>query len=115
MAFEPMASNVALLNHSLCLNPGLASKLTLQTLALSDSSASGCAIVSDKTNVGNGELRCKGDRGGGADVVRATLDDMITAGTEIDLIKMDVEGHEMAVVRGGDRLFSGKYGHVPPR
>ena len=32
----------------------------------------------------------------------------------IDLMKIDVEGHELSVVRSGTTLFERKRGHVPP-
>lgn len=120
VAFEPLAGNLELLEHSLCLNPGLDSKLTLHKTALSDSHKGDCQIQAADDNVGDGTLWC-GTKGGGGweegrpTVPLSTLDIKIKPGTEIDLIKLDVEGHEMAVIKGGADLFAGKGGHVKPR
>lgn len=120
VAFEPMAGNLELLEHSLCLNPGLDSKLTVHRTALSDSDKGECQIEAAKDNIGDGTLWCgaRGSTGwvqGRPEVALSTLDKKILPGTEIDLMKIDVEGHEMAVIKGGSDLFSGKGGHIKPR
>jgi FkbM family methyltransferase len=123
IAFEPMVGNLGLLEHSLCLNPGLDSKLTLHRTALSDSDKGECHIEADADNIGDGTLWCGARESHGWQtgifeehaVALSTLDQKILPGTEIDLIKIDVEGHEMAVVKGGADLFSGKGGHIKPR
>ena len=123
IAFEPMIGNLELLEHSLCLNPGIDSKLTLHRTALSDSDKGECHIEAAGDNIGDGTLWC-GTRESQDwqtrifeehAVALATLDQKILPGTEIDLIKIDVEGHELAVVKGGNDLFSGKGGHIKPR
>lgn len=39
------------------------------------------------------------------EVTLTTLDDVVPFGTEVGIIKIDVEGHELSVLNGGKRLF----------
>jgi len=131
IAFEPMPANVKLLKHSLCLNPGLGDNLELHEVALTD--MSDCTIGSASDNTGDGILLCgqqqaqalhdaaaAGAAKGGGQVAQrqhvttGRLDYYLHVGPQIDLLKIDVEGHELSVVRSGATIFERKRGHVPP-
>ena len=131
IAFEPMAANVKLLKHGLCLNPGLGDNLELHEVALTD--MSDCTIGSAADNTGDGILLCGqqqaqalqdavsagASRGGGEVGQRhrantGRMDYYLHVGPQIDLLKIDVEGHELSVVRSGATIFERKRGHIPP-
>ncbi|EKX44524.1 hypothetical protein GUITHDRAFT_109643 [Guillardia theta CCMP2712] len=122
VAFEPLHSNVNLLQHSLCLNPGLRENLELHTVALTDQKQHDCRIAFQDSNAGNGVLLCgnqsNGDPRGVEQNAEKTkigrLDDYLHPGQDIDLIKIDVEGNELTVLRSGERLFDRSTGHRPP-
>lgn len=96
VAFEPLHSNVNLLQHSLCLNPGLRENLELHTVALTDQKQHDCRIAFQDSNAGNGVLLCgnqsNGDPRGVEQNAEKTkigrLDDYLHPGQDIDLIKV---------------------------
>mmetsp|Transcript_59569 Transcript_59569/g.122062 ORF Transcript_59569/g.122062 Transcript_59569/m.122062 type:complete len:383 (+) Transcript_59569:97-1245(+) len=118
LAFEPFLENVKLLNHSLCMNPGFRENLELHEIALSDSSD--CMLGSSSANAGDGVLLCgeEAQKNGDHDRLSAVrvgrLDEILKLGVQVDLIKIDVEGHELAALRSGERLFQKRNGHTPP-
>lgn len=131
IAFEPMGANIKLLKHSLCLNPGLSDNLELHEVALTD--MINCTIGSAGDNKGDGILLCGSEQaqafqnavavgsaqGGGQvgqrqRVNTGRMDYYLHVGPQIDLLKIDVEGHELSVVRSGATIFERKRGHVPP-
>mmetsp|Transcript_29700 Transcript_29700/g.43479 ORF Transcript_29700/g.43479 Transcript_29700/m.43479 type:complete len:188 (+) Transcript_29700:336-899(+) len=56
IAFEALSANVQLINHSLCLNPGLAQRLTLKEVAVTDQAK--CTITSSAEDGRHGILFC---------------------------------------------------------
>jgi len=135
IAFEPMLANIKLLRHSLCLNPGLDDNFELHEVALSD--MRDCTIGSSADNTGDGILLCgeqqvnalndaatSGAAKNGGDSQSQVgqrdiasigrLDYYLHVGQQVDLLKIDVEGHELSVVRSGATIFERKRGHVPP-
>lgn len=113
-AVDAMQRNGEILKSSLCLNPTLVPLVTFFNVALSNEPRA--CIVSSKThNRGNGVIEC----GNGRDdrpqqslvpgnVVRQSVD-MVLLGEYIDdaieVMKIDVEGHELFAMRGGAELF----------
>ncbi|WIA35984.1 hypothetical protein OEZ86_004361 [Tetradesmus obliquus] len=112
-AFEGMPTNIALLRHSLCVNPRLAERVALFGTGLG-SATDNCAIISDQINVGDGHTVC-----GAAEIKRRTtntgytvrglmsirrLDTIIAE--DIQVMKMDVEGFELQVLEGSESLLS---------
>jgi FkbM family methyltransferase len=106
-AFEPhpkvadrLRENVARIGRL----PG-AARVEVRQLGLSD--AAGLARLACPgefaDNQGLGFLTT--DPGAGIDVETCRLDEVIGGG-RIDVMKMDVEGHEAAVLRGGERLLA---------
>jgi FkbM family methyltransferase len=103
-AFEPMVANSALIEATLCKNPSLKPKITLNKVGLGGKDDH-CIIISGDDNLGDGVMRC------GADAIkfkhdgekgyhqRATveirrLDDILEQQKvkSIQFVKMDVEG-----------------------
>jgi FkbM family methyltransferase len=98
-AFEPVAANRARLLASLALNS--ATNVTVHDCALSDTSGEGILFPrgasSTWTMVERGEskgtpIRCK------------TLDELVASGPPPTLVKIDAEGAEVDVLRGGLEL-----------
>jgi len=94
--FEPNPDAIALLMSNLTLN-GEAGRCDLRHLGqgLSDRAAEGLAMAVDqpRDNLGGGRMV----EGGGLRVVRG---DDVLADAAVDFIKIDVEGMEVAVLRG---------------
>lgn len=117
LAFEMMPSNVALNYFSGCANPELQARVSLQHTGVSDTDAT-CLMISSPTNEGDGVVMCNEtrakyfiDKEGYAvqgRVTLRTLDSLFPQGPPFPaIVKMDVEGHEPAVVRGATRTLSG--------
>uniref|UniRef100_A0A383V9J7 Methyltransferase FkbM domain-containing protein n=1 Tax=Tetradesmus obliquus TaxID=3088 RepID=A0A383V9J7_TETOB len=112
-AFEGMPTNIALLRHSLCVNPRLAERVALFGTGLGSATDS-CAIISDHINVGDGHTVCGAD-----EIKRRTTDTGYTVRGEmsirrldsiiaedIQVMKMDVEGFELQVLEGSESLLA---------
>ncbi|WIA33898.1 hypothetical protein OEZ86_006997 [Tetradesmus obliquus] len=66
--FKGMPSNIAMLRHSLCVNPHLAERVALFGTSLGPASDT-CAVISDQNNVGDGHTVC-----GAKEFKRRTID-----------------------------------------
>lgn len=99
-AFEPLPRNSAFLDRHIQINH--LSNVTSYQVAVSDQSGSAHFGGGQSSSTGritsNGEL----------EVRAATLDDMLDSGevTPPSVMKIDVEGAEAAVLRGGQRLLA---------
>jgi FkbM family methyltransferase len=100
IAVEPSPSNLALLKRNLALNGY--NGIEVYQLAISDRANRRPFFMSEMSNLntfhdtGTGSLHLKG---GTIDVVTASVPE-IANGRKIDLIRMDVEGHEVEVLNG---------------
>ncbi|MEL6877076.1 MAG: FkbM family methyltransferase [Pseudomonadota bacterium] len=99
--FEPNPDAFRLLEVNIALN-NLTSVTQLYRLALSDA-AGEAAMVHMTNNLGAARIAPEGD-GEGAMVSLARGDDVL-GGERVDFIKIDVEGHELAVLRGLERVL----------
>jgi FkbM family methyltransferase len=114
-AFEPMSANHELLDATMCKNPALKQMIMLNKFGLG-AKDDHCIIISDDNNLGDGISQCGDDakkpiRAGYHQ--RATmdirrLDDVLTEEhvSQIDFVKMDVEGFECHVMEGGQSLLT---------
>jgi len=117
-AFEPMAANSVLMEATLCKNPSLKPKITLNKVGLGGKDDH-CIIISGDGNLGDGSMKC------GADAVKfqhdgqegyhqrasveiRRLDDILEQQKveSINFVKMDVEGFECNVMAGGQSLLT---------
>lgn len=100
IAIEPSPSNVELLKRNLALNGY--DGVEAHNAAISDSSGTRQFFLSEMSNLntfhdtGTGSLHLSGKT---VEVRTATVPE-IAAGRPIDLIRMDVEGHEVEVING---------------
>jgi len=105
-AFEPAAQQFTLLKGNIARN-GLGQVEPVQ-LALSDCSGPGVLHLDDVFNTGSAALR-RGTAAGPHEetVTCTTLDDFVDSRhlDRIDVMKIDVEGFEMNVLRGGCRTL----------
>ena len=99
-AFEPAPPNLQRLRHNLALNPALERRVTLHPVGLSDQPGR-LFWRNEPGNPGNGFLGDTGEH----EVTVTTLDQRLEeAGvTRADFMKVDVEGMELKVFRGGRR------------
>jgi len=119
--FEPMHSNVAFIEATLCQNPDFASRVKLMQMGLGTKNQV-CKMIAPPNNVGNGMVRCKEDKNQGSNSfvnfdeasydnkgafqIRR-LDEVLQeeSMSEVDFVKMDIEGYECEALRGaGDFL-----------
>jgi FkbM family methyltransferase len=100
IAVEPSPSNVALLRKNLTLNGYTG--IEVHQLAISDRSDTRPFFMSEMSNLntfhdtGTGTLHLRGET---IEVATASVPE-IAAGRKVDLIRMDVEGHEVEVLNG---------------
>lgn len=124
--FEAMPSNNRLLRRSICSSAWLADRITLYATGLSNKSAE-CSIISEDLNQGNGITICDQDAQQGVQAVTAMfkdrykflardkitvrrLDAMLSE--EVQVMKIDVEGHEKQMVQGAEGLLSTSNGGI---
>jgi len=94
IAFEPHPGNRTSIERQLSLNPRL--NVRLMPYALSDSNGPGA--LTEPSNSSMAFVSSDGE----IPVELRTLDSLVAQGLPApDLIKMDVEGHELSVLRGG--------------
>lgn len=123
--FEPMQSNLAMMNATLCANPDIKNQIDVQAFGLGNATTH-CQLVSSNANVGDGTVHCNGKYLLGSykhhsnhlppgfavraefDVKR--LDDVMQstkfAQQHVDFVKIDVEGYECLVFEGASQLLA---------
>ncbi len=102
-AFEPSKGSFSRLQENINLN-NLQSKITASRLGLSESG--GAAFLHhDPTNSGAATVSHKDE---GETISIDTLDNFCRANKipRVDVIKIDVEGHELQVIKGGTKFLS---------
>lgn len=99
-AFEPFPATASRLRRNLELNPDLQGIIRLHQVALSDRAETVSMAVPDSTNSGCNYL--SNDLAGAIPML--TLDGFVEREklARIDFLKVDIEGSEVAFLRGGD-------------
>lgn len=107
-AFEPVPDNFERLTRNLALN-GLANVIC-QKLALADRSGHTVFYAATDENSGIGSLTKRGEADRLIEIEMTTVDEYCAAQSisQVDLMKVDVEGAELLVFRGAERLLSSK-------
>jgi len=109
-AFEPHPEIFAELRHNIELSGSSAQTVVeARMLALSEKKGHSMLDVGPNWNVNRGMSRLSGDHGTSPLRVRvevARLDDVLPPDIRVGLAKIDVEGHELNVLKGGERLLA---------
>jgi len=116
-SFEPIVANVNMLTASLCRNPRFASNIKIHNVGLGVKNDH-CIMISGDSNLGDGITKCgqeaanwvDGKTGGyrkRGDMDMRRLDDILAEENvpSVDFVKMDVEGFECEVMKGGQSLI----------
>lgn len=99
LAFEPHPSLVNLLERSIQLN-SLENVIQIQQCALSDHEGT-LDLFYPEGHLGQGSsTRTFDEHGYSLSAPAHRLDDLLPEGLAVDLVKIDVEGHELSVLRG---------------
>lgn len=107
LAFEPFPRSREILLANLAAN-GCSELVSVSHYALGDAAGRGRAHSRSDSNLGMVSVRP--DETGDLDVAR--LDDCITLGMDVSILKIDVEGGEMPVLRGAARLLAIDRPHI---
>lgn len=99
IAFEPHPATFRDLTDNVALNPELASRITLVSSAVGEST--GSAGISDLVANDVNHIDSAG-----IPVPMTTLDDALAGTPKIDLLKIDVEGYERNVLQGATRTLT---------
>jgi len=106
IAFEPVLDNAALCRENLKLN-SLEGRVTLFETAVSDRAGVAEIFVDASENAGEEASMHRQNGGRALRVETVTLDEALGDRDEpLVLLKIDVEGHEMSVLRGAEGVFS---------
>lgn len=115
VAFEPLDSIRQLLQRNLALNPDLTSRITVEPVGLSNANGSfsfyetinDYGFISTSSSLEQRHAAQIGDSYVEREIKTRTLDDFgdTLGNTPISFMKVDVEGHEHAVITGGRRFI----------
>lgn len=100
VCFEPNDVALELLKINVALNDAAAIDLNLAAHALGDHEGRGTIETRHENNLGFGVLKESGDG-----TVEVATGDELLASAAFDFVKIDVEGHELAVLRGLERTI----------
>ena len=108
-SFEPHPMIFQLLKNN-CNESPFKSNIVIMQSAISNSDGAATLSVPATfyTNIGTSSLETGDDADNHIDVKSFTLDTLYPASSNFDLIKVDVEGHELAVFQGAHKLLSRK-------
>jgi FkbM family methyltransferase len=102
-AVEANPNTVSILQTNIELNQ--CKNIELLPIALSDSQGTALLFENWEVNRGGASLISQGSEEKGMEVKMERLDDLFQEETPIDLVKIDVEGFEPQVIRGGMSWF----------
>ena len=109
-SFEPVPQLASSIRKNADLNQY--KQITLSNLALSDHSGQARFYVGPEDNSGLSSLRQPRGSSGTLDVTLARFDDIFSDSENIALVKIDVEGAELAVLRGMNEYLRSKHPYI---
>ncbi len=104
IAFEPEPRNFALLERAVADLP----QVTAVHAAVAERSGTLRLYVADDLNVDH-HTYDDGEGRRGVNVPSAAIDDYVKPGERVDVIKMDIQGAELAALRGAERVLTENY------
>lgn len=101
-SFEPSSTNYNKCFQNMLLNEKLKNAIDLNFCALGDKSTSAFLEIADKNNLGMNSISDSGEK-----IEVRKLDDIVAEKniSKIDLIKLDVEGYELKVLKGAEQCI----------
>ena len=101
-SFEPSSTNYKKCFQNILLNEKLKNSIDLNFCALGDKSTSAFLKIADKNNLGMNSISDSGEK-----IEIRKLDDIVAEKniSKIDLIKLDVEGYELKVLKGAEQCI----------
>jgi len=103
LAYEPMPAIASKLKRNLELNQ--ADNVSVSNLALSDHSGIARFYAGHESNTGTSSLREPNNSAGSIEVQLAPFDTIFEDRSKVTLVKIDVEGAELQVLRGMEKLL----------
>jgi FkbM family methyltransferase len=100
-SFEPSPENFGRLHTALSQSPNV----RLNQLAVSDKTGDALLYVSEELNVDHRAYPTEGETRRSLCIRSTTLDDYFKPDERVDLIKIDVQGYELHVLRGAKRIM----------
>jgi FkbM family methyltransferase len=115
-AFEPLPQVADILDGNLLLNPRLRDRIRLSRAALSDTAGervfyetiNRSGLISTSSTLDEASAVRIGDRFNRVTVTARRLDDYVGTELRAGVLKIDVEGHEIAVLAGAERTIAGQ-------
>jgi len=97
--FDPLPKHCAIIRENLEMNPALARRISVHECGLSDVQRTGTGLQSDRIDPGATAFDDA--------ISTTTLDDLAASGSvgRVDFIKMDIEGSELAALRGAEGVL----------
>lgn len=102
-AFEPDPKNFALLKKNVKSNGY--SNIVLMNKAVSNKTKKGTLFL-NPTNSGDNRIVSSNENRSSVQIDMTALDDFFTATQKVDLIKMDIQGHELSALQGAKRILA---------
>ncbi len=101
-SFDPLRKHCEIMRENFAMNPALAERISVIEVGLSDENNPGSQTHARDAIIDPGARVAPG-----GDLETKTIDSLVDEGAlpRVDFVKMDIEGSELAALRGGERAL----------